>query len=96
MAQTSKKAQTAIDKKSNLVYNTDMKNNNTTTKENEMKDTITRLQNYQGSLVHVTSVNKFWNEATVYFVSPVGKQQIGCFKVGLPRLKNLKKSPLRG
>ena len=60
--------------------------------ENEMKDTITRLQNYQGSLVHVTSVNKFWNEATVYFVSPVGKQQVGCFKVGLPRLKKLEKN----
>jgi hypothetical protein len=54
-----------------------------------MKDTITRLQNYQGSLVHVTSVNKFWNEATIYFVCPVGKQQTGTFKVGLPRLKKL-------
>ena len=60
-----------------------------TIRKNEMKDTITRLQTYQGNLVHVTSVNKFWNEATVYFVSPVGKQQIGCFKVGLPRLKKL-------
>ena len=50
-----------------------------------MKDTITRLQNYQGSLVHVTSINKFWNEATIYFVCPVGKQQTGTFKVGLPR-----------
>ena len=66
-----------------------MKNNNTTMKENEMKDTITRLQNYQGSLVHVTSVNKFWNEATIYFVCPQGKQQTGTFKVGLPRLKKL-------
>ena len=66
-----------------------MKNNNNTTKENEMKDTITRLQNYNGSLVHVTSVNKFWNEATIYFVCPVGKQQTGTFKVGLPRLQKL-------
>jgi hypothetical protein len=47
------------------------------------------LWSYQGSLVHVTSVSEFWNEATVYFVSPVGKQQIGCFKVGLPRLQKL-------
>jgi len=74
-----------------LVYNTDMNNNNNTTKENEMKDTITRLQTYQGSLVHVTSVDKFWNEATIYFVTPVGKQQTGTFKVGLPRLKKLEK-----
>ena len=54
-----------------------------------MKDTITRLQTYQGSLVHVTNVDEFWNEATVYFVSPVGKQQTGCFTVGLPRLQKL-------
>ena len=84
-----KKQRIGLDKTENIVYNTTMKNNNTLTKENEMKDTITRLQTYQGNLVHVTSVNKFWNEATVYFVSPVGKQQIGCFKVGLPRLKKL-------
>ena len=37
MAQTSKKTQTAIDKLTDLVYNTDMKNKNTLTKENEMK-----------------------------------------------------------
>ena len=86
---TSKKPQTAIDKPTDLVYNTTMLNKTTTTKENEMKDTITRLQTYQGNLVHVTSVNKFWNEATVYFVSPEGKQPMGCFKVGLPRLKKL-------
>ena len=36
MAQTSKKAQTAIDKKSNLVYNTGMKRSNILTKENKM------------------------------------------------------------
>ena len=71
----------------NLVYNTDMRNKITSTKENEMN----RIRMYQGSLVHVTSINKFWNEATIYFVSPVGKQQIGCFKVGLPRLKKLEK-----
>jgi hypothetical protein len=78
-----------LDKPNDLVYNIAMTNNNTTTKENEMKDTITRLQTYQGNLVHVTSVNKFWNEATIYFVCPVGKQQTGTFKVGLPRLKKL-------
>ena len=66
-----------------------MRNKKTLTKENEMKDTITRLQTYQGSLVHVTSVDKFWNEATIYFVCPVGKQQTGTFKVGLPRLQKL-------
>jgi len=47
------------------------------------------LWSYQDSLVHVTNVNEFWNEATIYFVTPVGKQQTGTFKVGLPRLKNL-------
>ena len=57
-----------------------------------MKDTITRLQTYQGSLVHVTNVNEFWNEATVYYVCPQGKQQAGTFKVGLPRLKKLEKN----
>ena len=36
MAQTSKKAQTAIDKSADLVYNTTMTNNNTTTKEKKM------------------------------------------------------------
>ena len=89
MKKTLENSLITIDKSTDLVYNTDMKNNNTTTKENEMKDTITRLQTYQGNLVHVTSVNKFWNEATVYFVSPEGKQPMGCFKVGLPRLKKL-------
>ena len=54
-----------------------------------MKDTITRLRTYQGSLVHVTSVNEFWNEAKVYFVCPQGKQQTGSFTVGLPLLKEL-------
>ena len=86
---TWKKQRIGLDKTANLVYNTSMKNKNTLTKENEMKDTITRLQTYQGSLVHVTNVNEFWNEATIYFVTPVGKQQTGTFKVGLPRLKNL-------
>ena len=89
MKKTLENSLITIDKSTDLVYNTDMKNNNTTTKENEMQDTITRLQTYQGNLVHVTSVNKFWNEATVYFVSPEGKQPMGCFKVGLPRLKKL-------
>ena len=89
MQKTSQNIQTALDKSAKIVYNTDMNNNNNTTKENEMIDTITRLQTYQGSLVHVTSVNKFWNEATIYFVCPVGKQQKGTFKVGLPRLQKL-------
>jgi hypothetical protein len=67
-----------------------IRNNNTSRKENEMKDTITnRLRTYQGNLVHITSINKFWNEATIYFVTPEGKQPMGCFKVGLPRLKKL-------
>tara|TARA_R110002051_G_scaffold236944_1_gene297992 strand:- start:303 stop:482 length:180 start_codon:yes stop_codon:yes gene_type:complete len=57
-----------------------------------MKNTITRLQTYQGHLVHVVRFSKFWNEALVYFVAPVEKQQRGMFKVGLPRLKNLPKS----
>ena len=87
MQKTSKKTRFALDKTEKTCYNTGMRNKKTLTKENEMKDTITRLQNYQGSLVHVTSVNKFWNEATIYFVCPVGKQQTGTFKVGLPRLK---------
>ena len=41
MKKTSQNNQTAIDKTSNLVYNTGMRNNNNTNESNEMKSTIT-------------------------------------------------------
>ena len=56
-----------------------------------MKNTIPQFQTYQDSLVRVIRFSRYWNEATVCFVTPVGKQQTGTFKVGLPRLKNLEK-----
>jgi hypothetical protein len=86
-----KKLVLGLDKSASLVYNISMRNKTTSTKENEMKDTITQLQTYQGSLVRVIRFSRYWNEATVCFVTPVGKQQTGTFKVGLPRLKNLPK-----
>ena len=57
-----------------------------------MKNTIPEIQTYQGSLVRVLRFSRYWNEATVCFVTPVGKQQTGTFKVGLPRLKILAKN----
>ena len=60
-------------------------------RENEMKNTIPQIQTYQGSLVHVVRFSRYWNEATVYFVTPTGKQSTGIFTVGLPRLKKLGK-----
>ena len=89
MRQTSKKPRTALDKSTDLVYNTGMRNKKTLTKENEMKSGD--LGFYQGSLVHVITVNKFWNEAVVGYVWPEGKQPRGLITVGLPRLKNLDK-----
>ena len=41
MKKTSQNNHTAIDKTSNLVYNTGMRNNNNTNESNEMKSTIT-------------------------------------------------------
>ena len=58
MAQTSKKAQTAIDKKSNLVYNTGMKRSNILTKENKM--------NIDRFLIHIT-----YSTACPDFIHPV-------------------------
>ena len=96
MQKTSKINQIAIDNTGNLCYNDIMKNNNTTTKENEMnsqwKSTIGNLRTYQGSIVAVISENEFWNEAKIRFVSPEGKQTTGIFVVGLPRLKKLGKN----
>jgi hypothetical protein len=54
-----------------------------------MKNTIPELQTYQGSLVRVVRFSRYWNEATVCFVTPTGKQPTGIFTVGLPRLKKL-------
>ena len=41
MQKTSKKTRFALDKSTNLVYNTGMRNNNNTNESNEMKSTIT-------------------------------------------------------
>ena len=57
-----------------------------------IKYTIGNVRYYQNNLVHVISINEFWNEALIYYVSPVGKQQTGSFVVGLPRLQKTKKS----
>jgi hypothetical protein len=45
MQKTSQNNQTALDKTAKIVYNTDMKNNNTTMKENEMKIDTTKTYN---------------------------------------------------
>jgi len=93
-----KKLDLGLDKSVNLVYNTIMKNNSTTTKENKMttkqlwKSTIGNLRSYQGSIVHVISINEFWNEAKVSYTRPVGKQQAGIFTVKMIRLKKLGKT----
>tara|TARA_R100001244_G_C5135814_1_gene126849 strand:- start:528 stop:821 length:294 start_codon:yes stop_codon:yes gene_type:complete len=95
--QTSKIEQSAIDNIGNLCYNDIMKNNNTkermkmTTKQS-WKSTIGNLRTYQGNIVHVISINEFWNEAKVSYARPVGKQQTGIFTVKMIRLKKLGKN----
>ena len=56
----------------------------TTMKEREYQ---MKLGIYQNNRVIVLETSKYWNEALVRYVQPVGKQQTNAFKIGLPFLK---------
>ena len=93
MQKTSKINQIAIDNTGNLWYNDIMKNKGNKMKTKESwKSTIGNLRTYQGNIVHVISINEFWNEAKVSYTRPVGKQQAGIFTVKMIRLKKLGKT----
>lgn len=75
-----------------ILYNRDMTNTNT--KENDMPFVGDRGR-YQGKVVLVLSINKYWNEAKVRYVNPeveagATKWRSGrWFNIGLPQLKEL-------
>ena len=46
-----------------------------------------KLGIYQNNRVQILEISKYWNEALIRYVQPVGKQQKNAFKIGLPFLK---------
>ena len=51
-----------------------------------------KLGIYQNNRVQILEISKYWNEALIRYVQPVGKQQKNAFKIGLPFLKKMEKS----
>tara|TARA_Y100000296_G_scaffold60745_1_gene70442 strand:- start:237 stop:404 length:168 start_codon:yes stop_codon:yes gene_type:complete len=51
-----------------------------------------KLGIYQNNTIQILKISKYWNEALIRYVQPVGKQQKNAFKIGLPFLKKMEKS----